>query len=349
MRDADDTERLCAAIRSAYVNETPLEIRGGGTGRNFGRLPYGEPLSVASHVGILSYDPAEYVVTVRAGTPIAALESLLAAHDQVCVADIPRRTALSTIGGALALGLTGPGRPYSGSLRDAVLGMQIITGTGQPLVFGGQVLKNVAGFDVSRLMVGAYGTLGLITDVTLRLARRPEHEQVCALCCDWPTARARLVAWGCEIPLTGAVYHAGELFVRLSGPRTLVEAAARQIGGEDRAVEIFTTLRDWRHDFFANAQPLWRWLVPASTPLTEGAMLVDWGGAQRFWFTDQPPAVVRAAAQAVAGTAVRLWGGDRTDSVWALPPAPTMALLARIKTALDPRGVLNRGRLYAAW
>lgn len=349
VRDTDDTERLCAAIRSAYASATPLEILGGGTGRGFGRQPQGEPLSVASHVGIVDYDPADYVITVRAGTPVAVLHSVLAEHDQACLADIPQRAALSTIGGALALGLTGPGRPYRGSLRDTVLGMGIITGTGQRLTFGGRVLKNVAGFDVSRLMVGAYGTLGLLTDVTLRLMRRPERECVRAFDGDWPSAHARLIAWGADIPLTGAVYHAGALYVRLSGPGVLVDEIARQIGGDDHPIDIFTAVRDWRHGFFADHRPLWRWLVPAGAPLAADTMLVDWGGAQRFWFTDQAPAAVRTAARASNGTAVCLRLGDRCDSVWPPPPAATAALLARIKAALDPRGILNRGRLYAAW
>ncbi len=350
MGDADLTESVCASVRSAYERNAPIEVVGGGSRRDFGRAPIGEPLSLAGHCGIIGYEPGEYVITVRSGTPIADIEAAVAAHGQMLLAELPRADQRSTIGGAVALGLTGPGRPYRGSLRDAVLGVRVVTGTGQLLRFGGQVLKNVAGFDVSRLMVGAYGTLGVLLDVTLRLAPRPEEEAVRILHCDWPAACSRLLHWSGRLPLSGASYYGDHLRVRLSGDGALVARAAAQIGGDAAPIGEFHALRDLRLARLQTpAVALWRVLVPPATPLGPAESIIDWGGAQRFWATAEAAATVRQFASDRGGQAVWLKGPDRGGDVWPVSSIATLALLGRLKGALDPHHVLNRGRLFPAW
>ncbi len=345
----DDTEGLVAAVRAAYASADPLEIRGGGTRRHLGRAPSGTALSVGGHSGLVEYDPSEFVVTVRAGTRVDELAARLAEAGQVLAVDVPRLGAASTIGGAIATGLSGPSRPYTGALRDIVLGARVISGTGEVLNFGGRVLKNVAGFDVSRLMVGAYGTLGLILDVTLRLAPRPEVEEVRQLACAWPQARSALAAWEAALPLSGACYERGVLSVRLSGTERRVAKARAVIGGDPGALTVFTHLRDLSGDFFAQGGDLWRLLVPPDAPWDPVETVIDWGGAQRYWMWAGEVSAVYAQAQAARGQAMRVWGRDRGASPWATPPPATQALMARVKAALDPRGILNRGRLYPDW
>ncbi|MDA8389946.1 MAG: glycolate oxidase subunit GlcE [Gammaproteobacteria bacterium] len=343
-------EQVCATVQTAYERGTPLEIVGSGSRRHWGREPIGEPLVLASYRGIVAYEPSEYVITVRAGTPIADIEAAVAAHGQTLAAELPRGAGPSTIGGAVALGLTGPSRPYAGSLRDAILGARIVTGTGQLLRFGGQVLKNVAGFDVSRLMVGAYGTLGVLMEVSLRLHPQPEESAVCVLACDWATARSRLLGWTGRLPLTGACYYEGRLHVRLGGRAAAIGRAVQEIGGETGSADTFFALRDLRLDALGvPPAALWRLLVPPAAPLDPPASVVDWGGAQRFWATQEPAGVVHALAARLGGQAVRLAGADRQEDVWAAPAPATMALYGRVKAVLDPRHILNRGRLSARW
>ncbi len=349
MTDHDDTALLASAVREAYERAAPMEIIAGGTRRAFGRAPTGTPLSVARHTGIVAYDPSEFVVTVRAGTPIVVLEEVLAREGQVLTVDVPRFGAESTIGGALAVGLTGPGRPYSGALRDAVLGVRLVSGTGEVVRFGGQVLKNVAGFDVSRLMIGAYGTLGLLLDVSLRTARRPEAQEVVCLERDWPSARAALRHWESVLPLSGACYAAGVLYVRLAGLAPRVAEACRVMGGAPGDPAVFTDLRDLRGTFFERPGDLWRLLVPPESPWDPEGTLIDWAGAQRFWRVAGDATMVYELAARFRGQAMRLVGADRGAGPWAFPPPATMALMTRVKAALDPRGILNRGRLYPDW
>lgn len=349
MIDHDDTDRLAAAVRAAYEGQAPLEIVGGGTRRHLGRAPEGQALSLADHLGIVEYEPSAFVVTVRAGTKLEDLDAVLASEGQKVMADIPRFGVASTAGGAVAVGLTGPGRPYTGALRDSVLGTRLISGTGQVLAFGGKVLKNVAGFDVSRLMVGSFGTLGVVIDMTLRLSRCPEREQVVQFQMPWSDARERLKRWEGDLPLSGAFYHKGVLSIRLAGREARVAAAVRELGGEEGRLEDFTELRDFALDFFQAPGSLWRLLVPPDSPWDPEDALLDWAGAQRFWITQAPTDVVREKAAYYGGQAVRVWGPDRAEGPWALPQAATMALLTRVKGALDPRGILNRGRLYPDW
>ena len=163
--DTDISQPLREAVTSAAASRTALAIAGGGTKTFYTGTPHGKPFAVSGHRGIVSYEPTELVVTARAGTPLAEIESALSTKRQMLGFEPPWFGAAATLGGTIACGFSGPRRPYAGSARDFVLGTKIINGKGEILKFGGEVMKNVAGYDISRLMVGALGTLGVLLEV----------------------------------------------------------------------------------------------------------------------------------------------------------------------------------------
>ena len=257
-----------------------------------------------------------------------------------------------TLGGAIACGSSGPRRPYAGSARDFVLGVMIINGKGEMLRFGGQVMKNVAGFDVSRLMTGSLGTLGILLEISLKILPQPEAEETRLFECSEVDAIARFNAWaGQSLPLSGAFFESGQLHLRLSGSAATLRAARARLGGESFSDSdgLWSRLRDQRHHFFDDASALWRLSVPAATaPLNlPGECLLDWGGAQRWLKSDASAATIRTAVDKEGGHATLFRGGDRHDDIFhPLPPA-MMAVQQRIKTAFDPHGIFNPGRMYS--
>jgi len=348
----DRTADLQARVQQAIADRTPLQIIGGGTKAFYGRAPQGEPLSVAGHSGILSYEPTELVVTARSGTPLADVEAALAANGQMLAFEPPHFGAGATLGGCVASGLSGPRRPYGGAARDHVLGVRLLNGRGEILRFGGEVMKNVAGYDLSRLMVGALGTLGVLLEVSLKVLPKPPVE--ITLRQDGTAARAieAVNRWaGQPLPISAALFDGEQLYLRLSGTESGVRAARSRIGGEPQADgdAFWQRLREHRHAFFESRLALWRLSVPPATPPLDlpGKSLLDWGGAQRWLLSDAPSAQIRAAASAVGGHATLFRGGDRTGEVFH-PLAPVIASLhQRLKAAFDPDGLFNRGRLYA--
>ena len=264
----------------------------------------------------------------------------------------PRFGTSGTLGGAIACGLSGPRRPYVGSARDFVLGVQIINGKGEMLRFGGQVMKNVAGFDVSRLMTGSLGTLGILLEISLKVMPLPEVEETRIFECSAAEAIARFNAWaGQSLPLSGAFFESGQLHLRLSGSAAALRAACARLGGEDfsDSENLWARLRDHQHHFFVGDSPLWRLSVPAATaPLNlSGECLLDWGGAQRWLKSDTSAATIRAVINKSGGHATLFRGGDRHGDVFhPLPPA-MLAVQQRIKTAFDPHGIFNPGRMYS--
>jgi len=350
---ANDLSRpLAEAVRAAAEKSQPLAIAGGNTKRFYGRRAEGTVLDVSGHRGVVSYEPTELVITARAGTPLIDIEQTLAAQGQMLGFEPPHFAAGATLGGTIACGFSGPRRLHVGAARDFVLGTTIVNGRGEILRFGGEVMKNVAGYDVSRLMVGALGTLGVILDVSLKLLPLPAHELTLAFAFDAATALRNMNAWAREaLPITGACHARETLYVRLSGSQAAVRSARGHLGGEETDGGFWRELRDHRLDFFGSAAPLWRLAVPPAAPILplRGSWLLDWGGAQR-WLTSAAPAdEIRQAAARVGGHATLFRGGDRTGEVFQ-PPAPALATIQRnIKRAFDPAGVLNVGRLCAAW
>ena len=351
--DKDLTEKLQTRLLTAAEASTPLEIRAGGSKRFLGRTPAGEPLDVSGHTGIVNYQPKELVVTARCGTSLDTIEAVLAEQGQMLPFEPPHFGPGATIGGTIACGLSGPARPYAGSARDLVLGTRILTGRGLVLRFGGEVMKNVAGYDLSRLMTGAFGTLGLLLDVSLKVMPVPAAQRILALEQSPEEAIRLMNEWaGTPVPITATCHDGDRLFVRLSGATAAVAQAAETIGGEvmeDQDDFWGKQIREQGHDFFAGEEPLWRLSVPSATPPLElpGRQLVEWGGAQRWYRGEHSVQAVREAATAVGGHATLIRGGDRSGDVFQLPAPPLMALHRNLKQALDPHGLLNPGRLFA--
>lgn len=336
-------------IRAAYDSRTPLIIEGGGSKTFYGNPDEGEVLGTRAFTGVIDYQPKELVLTARAGTPLAEIEALLGEHGQMLPFEPPHFGGKPTLGGSIAAGLSGPRRPYAGAARDFVLGVRIIDGTGQPLRFGGQVIKNVAGYDVSRLMVGALGTLGLITEVSLKVLPKAAEEISLQFELDEASAIRRMNEWaGQPLPLSATSWHEGLLTVRLSGAASAVHAAQAKLGGEalNDAAAFWQRLRDQATPFF-DKRPLWRLAVkPTTPPLNLGeAQWIEWGGAVRWLATDRPVTTLREAAQAASGHATLFRGEAPIDGVFT-PLAPALAKLHRnLKQRFDPRGILNHGRL----
>ena len=343
-------DSLIERIRAAHDSHTPLIIQGGGSKDFYGNAHEGEVLSTRTLTGVVDYQPKELVLTARAGTPLAEIAALLAEQGQMLAFEPPHFNGPATLGGSVAAGLSGPRRPYAGAARDFVLGVRMIDGTGQRLRFGGQVIKNVAGYDVSRLMVGALGTLGLLTEISLKVLPQPAAEITLQFEMDEAAAIMKMNQWaGQPLPVSATSWHAGLLTVRLSGASSAVHAAQAKLGGEPMhdASGFWQRLRDQATPFF-DKRPLWRLAVkPTTTPLKLGdAQWIEWGGAVRWLASDLPAATLRDAAKTAGGHATLFRGKAPVDGAFA-PLAPPLATLHRaLKQRFDPRDIFNRGRLY---
>ena len=371
-------------VRAAAADHTPLRIRGGGTKDFHGLALRGEVLDTRALRGIVSYEPSELVVTVRAGTPLAELEAALAEQGQCLPFEPPHfaRTAAdaATVGGMVAAGLSGPARASVGAVRDYLLGVTLLNGRAELLTFGGQVMKNVAGYDVSRLMAGAWGTLGLLTEVSLKVLPVAPGEATLRFECNQADALRKLHAWGGQpLPLNASCWvqdggGVGTLTVRLRGARAAVEAACKAMGGTrlDNATVAadWTACREQTLPWFAerSARPddaLWRLSVPAATaplqlPAEAKGPFIDWHGAQRWVQAPRASAGALQQLAHAAGGSASLLRAESASQISATSDfdahaqssaaGRTSALLhARLKQAFDPAGILNVGRLSANW
>jgi glycolate oxidase FAD binding subunit len=342
---------LCERVRAASARGEKLRIRGGGTKDFYGGALEGALLDMSAYSGIVAYEPKELVLTVRAGTPLADVESALAAERQMLPFEPPHFAEGATIGGTVAAGFSGPRRPYAGALRDFVLGARIVNGKGEDLSFGGRVIKNVAGYDVSRLMAGAMGTLGALTEISFKVLPRAAAETTLVFDLDETSATAQANRWaGQPLPISATAWEAGRLRVRLSGAESAVRAAKERMGGDDIGGEVsyWTDLREHRLGFFAPGAPLWRISVAQTAEAFDvGApQLVEWGGGLRWASGELDPLAVRTAAERAGGHATLFRGGDKSVGVFhPLKPA-VMKIHRRIKAAFDPAGILNAGRFY---
>ncbi|MEP6723689.1 MAG: glycolate oxidase subunit GlcE [Variovorax sp.] len=365
---------LVDRVRAAAADASPLRIHGGGTKDFYGEALQGEALDTTPLAGITSYEPSELVVTVRAGTRLIELETLLATEGQCLAFEPPRFQPGGTVGGMVAAGLSGPARASAGAVRDHLLGAELLNGKAELLRFGGTVMKNVAGYDVSRVLAGALGTLGLITEVSLKVLPMAPAEATLDFECSQADALRLLNAWGGQpLPMNASVWlereGRGVLSLRLRGAVAAVEAACAHLGGvrqdADRSTARWQSLRDQQHPWFtaeaAGTRDLWRVSVPQTAPVLaiDGEPpLVEWHGGQR-WYRAAPGqgAAIRAAARALGGHATLF---RAAAAVGAGAPARSVSsfealspVLERIHRALkhefDPHGVFNRGRLHAAW
>ena len=335
------------AIRSAAGRRAPLCLRGGGSKAFYGNEPRGEILDTRGYAGIADYEPTELVITARCGTPLSAVEQALDEQGQ-CLPFEPPHFGAATFGGSVAAGLSGPRRAAAGALRDFVLGVKLIDGRGRALDFGGQVMKNVAGYDISRLVAGSLGTLGLIAEASLKVLPKPPTELTLRLEMSQERAIEAMNRWaGQPLPVSATVWHDGEVHVRLSGAEPAVRAAQAKLGG-DSAPALWESIREQRHGFFEGGAPLWRLSLPSVAPplRLRGRQLIEWGGALRWLKSDAPAADIRQAAKAAGGHATLFRAADKSPGAFS-PLDPVLERLHReLKSAFDPSGILNPGRLY---
>jgi glycolate oxidase FAD binding subunit len=390
------TDELIERVQQAAATRTPLCIVGGNSKAFYGRACTGELLDVSGHRGIIAYEPTELVITARAGTPLAEIEAALAANNQMLPFEPPHfsprpqagegpgeresgsspcststlspalpqrgREHGATLGGMVASGLSGPRRPWGGSVRDAVLGVKLLNGRGEVLRLGGQVMKNVAGYDVSRLMVGALGTLGVLLEVSIKVLPRPACERTLVFevgrKSEAPSASApEHSAEGASLfrptvsslPISASLELDGHLYLRLSASSRCVDMASDQLGGRDADPAIWNAARNQTLPFFQSNLSLWRISLPAASPALNllGSELIEWAGAQRWLITDLPAQTVRLKVAALGGHATLFRGHNGMDDVFQPLPPAMLALHQRVKKALDPHGIFNPGRLYA--
>ena len=356
---SDISQQLQQQVQHAFEQKTALTIIGGNSktfyGRADARTDSAETLEVAAHSGILSYEPTELVITARAGTPLYEIENLLDDNEQMLPFEPPAFADSATIGGTIACNLSGPRRAYAGAARDFLLGCKIINGRGEMLSFGGEVMKNVAGYDVSRLMAGALGTLGILLEVSLKVLPKTEVESTQIFKCSATDALDKMHAWSqTPLPLSATSFHDSILNVRLSGATKAVKAAIEIIGGETMtdAEQYWHQLKEQQLDFFTGEKPLWRISLASDieslglpTGYDKDHCLYEWGGALRWLKSEVPAEAIQGAATAVDGHAGLFRHDGHSGLFQPLPPG-LMRIHQNLKQAFDPENILNPGKLY---
>lgn len=342
-------EQTSEHIRDAAAQSHILSIQGGNSKSFYGNSPRGEVLETGGYSGIVEYQPRELTLTARAGTTLQEIEALLAENNQMLPFEPPHFGPVATLGGCLAAGLSGPRRPYAGAVRDAVLGVHLLDGRGQHLKFGGRVIKNVAGYDVSRLLAGSLGTLGVICEAGFKVLPRPECERTLLLEMAQEEAVATMNRLAAQpLPLSATAWEKEHLLVRFSGAESAVETAMKKLGGDGvkHGPAFWQALKEHTLPEFASDQPLWRVSLPSTAPvLRSGAtLMVEWGGALRW---------VLGKSESIREEALRLGGHaslfraqkETRRQVFTPLPAPMAALQQKIRTVFDPHGVFDTGRM----
>jgi glycolate oxidase FAD binding subunit len=338
------------SIREATTHHRVIRVRGGGSKDFYGNAGAAEVLDTRLWQGIIDYQPRELTLTARAGTALAEIENLLAEQRQMLPFEPPHFGAQATLGGCVASGLSGPRRPYAGPVRDAMLGLRLLDGHAQQLHFGGRVIKNVAGYDVSRLLVGSMGTLGVLTEVSLKLLPCPECERTQMLEMDQAQAILTMNGWAAQpLPISASAWCDGVLFVRLSGTVSALKVAVQQIGGEQLSLDeaFWQAIREQTRPEFS-LRPLWRLSVPPATPVLplSGAPLIEWGGGVRWYGALNAGAMdMREAAWQAGGHATLFRANGPVAQAFTPLPEPLAELQQRIRRVFDPYGVFNSGRI----
>ena len=348
---SDQTDLLQAQVASFIENEQHIQICAGDSKAFYAQQKIGKALDAKIHSGIIHYEPTELVLTARCGTPLIEIENTLAEHNQMLAFEPPHFSGNSTFGGCLAAGLSGPRRPFVGAARDFTLGIKIINGKAEVLKFGGEVMKNVAGYDVSRLLVGSLGTLGLILDASVKVLPKPEAE--ITLCFEL-TQRAAIsrVNKFCakSYPISATCFDGKQLFIRLSGSEIALSAAKTSLGGEplNQATVFWDSIKNQQHDFFNTKKRLWRLSMQASAPPLDikGDQLIEWRGALRWLCSDEHPEKIRTQVAKYNGHATIFKNAQADDLIFEPIIGKLHQLNMNIKLAMDPKGLFNQGTLY---
>lgn len=360
----DISQHLQAQILQAYNHKTPLNIQAGNSKTFYGRRIDATPLNISEHQGIINYEPTELVITARAGTRLSDIENILDQNNQMLGFEPPHFAlkntqaninSSATLGGTIACNMSGPRRAYTGAARDFVLGCQIINGKAEQLTFGGQVMKNVAGYDTSRLMCGALGTLGVILDASLSVLPKPETEITLSYTCDINQALNKMHQWIKQsIPISASSFHNNQLTLRLSGNKASVKAARQIMGGDtlENDIEFWQQIKDQTHAFFENNKPLWRLSLASNAPplnKLEGDTLYEWGGALRWLSTDEPVEKIIKTLDSLNGHATLFKSNTHNTEPFHPLSSGMLNIHKRLKTAFDPDNILNPGRMYQAF
>jgi len=347
----DLSSDLQASVIEAAGSHTALNIVGGNSKSFYGRTPTGTSLEVSGNSGIIDYQPGELTLTARGGTSLSEIYSVLDEHKQMLPFEPPSFGEHATLAGTVACGLAGPRRPWTGSVRDYLLGVRVLTGTGKDLRIGSPIMKNVAGYDLFRPMARAMGTLGILLEVTLKVLPSPACELSLSMDCTLDDATAWLNRWQREsAPISAACHLDDTLYIRLSGPEQSIDSGSKSLGSESNLIDnnFWKELNEQRLAFFSSDAPLYRVNVPVTSRLPEqaGRWLVDWAGQQRWLYSSMSLDEVQLMAAAEGGNACAFRNGNRTNDVFQTLPAPLMAIERRIKQVLDPEHILNPGRMY---
>ena len=359
IKDNDSSIALQQQVKHAISSKEALFIHGGKSKLFYGNTVDATALDISDHTGVVDYDPTELCITVRAGTRLTEIENLLTENNQVLPFEPPHYVDLNqpsdsaTIGGAIASGISGPRRAFTGSVRDAILGVKIINGEGEIVTFGGQVMKNVAGYDLSRLMVRSQGTLGVILNVSLRVLPKPSHELTLTL--ELPQEKALQYCQELrqqQLPITATAWLNNQLNLRLSASEATLEACKQKLAANeiDEGMEFWKSIRDHYHNFFDDRnKPLWRFSVPPATDIIshfEDDQLIEWGGAQRWIHANTPENIIHSIAKSNKGYAT-LFQSNQTNVTRFTVLDPALLQLHRaLKKKMDPHAVFNPNRIY---
>lgn len=352
MIEKDISRELQQRVEQARSSKLPLNICGGKTKAFYGETTSGVDLSVAEHSGVINYEPTELVVTVRAGTSLKELEKVLDSENQMFGFEPPAFGNDATIGGTIACNLSGPRRAYSGAARDFVLGCKIINGKAEQLHFGGEVMKNVAGYDVSRLMCGAMGTLGVLLELSIKVLPKPENEITLVHEINVKDSLLKVHQLARQsLPISATCFDENKLYIRLSGSEGAVQAAKKLIGGDDSTLghNFWPQLKEQELNHFNNDKNVWRLSLASNVPELNlrGKTLYEWNGAQRWLVSDEKEHVIRDKVSQHGGHVVCFRQQIKPQHVFHPLDSGLLKLHRQLKKSFDPEGIINPGRMYA--
>ena len=343
-------QQFSETIRKAAAEQTLLRIRGSGSKDFYGLALIGDVLDARTLTGIVDYEPTELVITARAGTPLREVEKALTGRGQMLAFEPPHFGADATLGGCIASGFSGPRRAAMGSARDFVLGVRIVNGLGDDLRFGGQVMKNVAGYDLSRLLTGSFGTLGLLTEISVKVLPLPREERTLRFTLDEAAAIESMNKWAAKPLSLSATCHAdGALYVRLSGAAAAVAASQKKIGGDviQDGAAFWQSVREHTHPLFEDAPALWRFSIRSTAaPLNLGTQLIEWNGSLRWVAADLDPSKAFEIAHKAGGHTTLFRDGNKRHGIQQFSPG-LLAVHKKLKRAFDPHGIFGPGRIHA--
>ena len=352
MSESDHIQAISAVIKEANASKQALQILGGNSKSFYGNKISAHALDVSKHIGIVEYEPSELFITARNGTLLSDIEATLEANNQMLPFEPPHFSSNATLGGTVACALSGPRRPYASSLRDCILGAHIINGTGEHLEFGGKVMKNVAGYDASRLMCGAFGTLGVLTQISIKVSPTPQAEITLALDINQNEALDKMSAWTqTQTPISATFFYNNTLYVRIAGLEKSIEKIHKEIGGEkiSSSDKFWKSVKNHELEFFQTEHPLWRIILPNNAPVLSinGDSCIEWNGGLRWIKSTEDAQQIIDHCQNIKAQASLFKAQSKPKDCLADISPSLKKLHLNLKTAFDPNRILNPGRMYS--